>query len=192
MDGKLPGFVRVGDRVGAAFREVAVLAEELDGDVDGIAGARGALGHQAANAVADAAVLERHDVVLINARAGVGDDHDAVFIHEPVGEGGAGRIVGLGPEEAVGLFNLRDRSGGFFKLDHFTLFVGGGGHPVLGGQNAAAVVFVMADENVTRSADVLADDHGRAGGGVETHGTESGADGKRSECHLKIHLVLLK
>ena len=108
MNGDLPGFLAVGDRVGAAFREVAVLPEEVDRDVDGVAGARRALGHQAADAVADAAVLGRHDVVLVDPGAGVRYDHDAVFIDEAVREGGAVRVEGLGPVKAEGVLDLRD------------------------------------------------------------------------------------
>ena len=108
MNGDLPGFLAVGDRVGAAFGEVTVLPEKIDRDVNGVAGARRALGHQAADAVADAAVLGRHDVVLVDARAGVRHDHDAVFIDEAVREGGAVRVEGLGPVEAEGVLHLWD------------------------------------------------------------------------------------
>ena len=192
MNGQLPGFVRVSDRISAAFREVAVLAEKLDGDVDGVTGARGALGHQAADAVADAAILGRHDVVLVNARAGIRDDRDAVFIDEAVGEGGAGRIEGLRPEEAEGLFNLRNGGGSLFELDHFAGLVSGSRDPVLSSQNAAAVVLIVAYENVARGAGVLADDDRRAGGGVEGHGAHGGTDRENGKLGLEVHLFLLK
>ena len=192
MNGQLPGFVRVSDRIRAAFREVAVLAEKLDGDVDGVTGARGALGHQAADAVADAAILGRHDVVLVNARAGIRDDRDAVFIDEAVGEGGAGRIEGLRPEEAEGLFNLRNGGGSLFELDHFAGLVSGSRDLVLSSQNAAAVVLIVAHENVARGAGVLADDDRRAGGGVEGHGAHGGTDRENGKLGLEVHLFLLK
>lgn len=57
----------VGDGVGTAASNVAVLRDEVDGDVDGVAGRLGAFGEQAADAVADAAVNNRilfFDVLL--------------------------------------------------------------------------------------------------------------------------------
>ena len=160
MDGDLPCFVRVGDRVGAAFGEVTVFAEKIDGNINGFAGAAGSFSHQTANAVADASVFGRHDVVLIDAGAGVGYDRDAFFIDEAVREGGAFGRIGLRPEEAVGLFHLRNFGGGFFELDHLAGLMGLGGNPVLGGQDTAAVVFVVADQDMTVFTDVLADDNG--------------------------------
>ena len=183
VDGELPGFVRIGDRVGAAFREVAVLAEEVDGDVNGVAGARRTFGHQTADAVADAAVLDGLNVFFVDARAGVRDDRDAVFIDEAVRERGARRVVGLRPVEGVGVFDLRDFGRGGFELDRFALLVVRGGNPVLGRENATAVVFVVADDDRARLAHVLADDHRRAGVGVE--GGEAGEKAQSERAELK-------
>ena len=71
VDGDLPGFVGVRDRIGAAFGEIAVGREKVNGDVNGVTGACGALSHQAPDTVTDTAVFDRHDVVLVDPGAGV-------------------------------------------------------------------------------------------------------------------------
>ena len=104
---KLPGFLRIGDRVGAAFGEVAVLGEEVGGDLHGFTGAVSAFGHQAADTVAHAAVLQLL-VFVENVRASVGNDHDAGVVDEAVREGGAVRVERLRPVKAQGFAHLRE------------------------------------------------------------------------------------
>ena len=63
---------------------------------------------------------------------------------------------------------------------------------MLSSQNAAAVVLIVAHENVARGAGVLADDDRRAGGGVEGHGAHGGTDRENGKLGLEVHLFLLK
>ena len=161
----LPGFVVVGDGVGTAASNVAVLRDEVDGDVDGVAGRLGAFGEQAADAVADAAVNTR---ILFFERvvAVVRHDGDAVFIDEAVGEGIAVRMQGLRPIEAVRMGNLRNLGGRRFVRDEFAGLVVGSRNPVLARDDAEVIVLVVTDHDLAGGGNVLADHDRGAGGGV--------------------------
>ena len=161
----LPGFVVVGDGVGTAASNVAVLRDEVDGDVDGVAGRLGAFGEQAADAVADATVNNR---ILFFERvvAVVRHDGDAVFIDEAVGEGIAVRMQGLRPIEAVRMGNLRNLGGRRFVRDEFAGLVVGSRNPVLARDDAEVIVLVVTDHDLAGGGNVLADHDRGAGGGV--------------------------
>ena len=176
VNGDLPGFVFVGHRVSAAFREVAVFAEQFDGDVDGFLSGVSAFGHQTADAVTDAAVLELL-IVVVDAGAGVGNDDDAGVIDKTVGEGRAVGVERLRPIKAQRFGNLRNLGGRGFVRDHFAGFVLGRRYIVLRIENATAVVFVVSDDDVARCGNRLADDHGGASKGVDGNGCDCGRDG---------------
>ena len=176
VNGDLPGFVLVCHRVGAAFGEVAVFAEQFDGDVDGLFSGMSAFGHQTADAVADAAVL-KFLIVVVDAGAGVGDDDDAGVIDKTVGEGGAVGIQRLRPVKAQCFGNLRNLGGRGFVRDHFAGIVLGRRYIVLRIEDASAVVFVVADDDMARCGNGLADDHGGASKGVDGNGCDCGRDG---------------
>lgn len=99
MNGDLRRLRFIGHRVSATFGEVAVFAEQLDGDVDGFASGVSAFSIQTADAVADAAVLELL-IVVVDAGAGVGNDDDAGVIDKTVGEGRAVGVERLRPIKA--------------------------------------------------------------------------------------------
>ena len=176
MNSELPGFLRIGDRVGAAFGEVAVFRQKVGSDLNSFAGAVSAFGHQAADAVADAAVFQLL-VLIENVRAGIGNDHHAGFIDKAVGEGRTVRVERLGPIKAQRFRHLRNHRSGRFVLNHFTGLVLGGGDPVLRVEDAAAVVFVVADDHLTRGGCVFTDDHGRAGHGRKRQSNQGAGDG---------------
>ena len=151
MDGELPGFVRIGDRVGAAVVEVAEFGEELRGDFNAFTSGMGAFGDEAADAVADAAVLDFHAVGVEDLAAPVRGDHDAGVVEEAVGEARAVRNEGLRPVEAQRLLDLRDFGRELFELHGLALLVLGGRDVVLHVEETPAVVFVVGDDDAPPS-----------------------------------------
>lgn len=141
----LPGLVSVGDGVRAAHVEVPVFLLQVDGDVDAVAGGLCALCHDAADAVADAALVERF--LFLDRDVAVVRDDDDVFIDEAVREAVAVGRQRLGPPKAERLLNLRNLGGGGLELDHFARLVRRSRHPVLIGDDAPVVVLVVSDEN---------------------------------------------
>ena len=182
MDGELPGFLRVGEGVGAAVVEVAEFLQKRRRDVDGFAGGMSAFGDKAADAVADAAVLHFHAVGFEDFAAPVRGDHDAGVVEEAVRKARAVRNEGLRPIEAERFLNLRDLRGEGFELDHFALLVLGRRHVVLHVEEASAVVFVVGDDDVARGGNVLPDDERAAGlGGADGGNGRKGGDEALSE-----------
>ena len=183
----LPGFVAVRHRVGATARGVAVLRHESDRDVDGFAGGLRALGHQAADPVADAAV--DHRVLLFEGLvAVVRDDGDAVLVDEAVRERIPGRVQRLRPVVAVGVRDLRDLRGRGFVRDHLARLVVGRRHPILAHDDAKVVVFVVPDDDLARRRDVLSDHHGRAGRGVDRHPGDRRRHGRHQHLMSELHV----
>ena len=188
MDGELPGFVRIGDRVGAAVVEVAEFGEELRGDFNAFTGGMGAFGDEAADAVADAAVLDFHAVGVEDLAAPVRGDHDAGVVEEAVGEARAVRNEGLRPVEAQRLLDLRDFGRELLELQHFTLLVLGGRNVVLHVEETTAVVFVVGDDDVARFGNGLADHERAAGLGRADGGKQRGNGDQRLLEHFRTPL----
>ena len=158
----LPGFVAIGDRVGAAHVEVAVLLHQVDDNVDAFTSRVGAFCNDATDAVTDAAVVDF--LILFNRDVAiVGDNHNTLFIDEAVRETRAFRSQRLRPPEAKRVLDLRDLGGRRFELDHFTRLVIGGWNPVLICNNAAIVVFVVPNENFPGCRRIFADNNRKAG-----------------------------
>ena len=151
MDGELPGFVGVGERIRAPVVEVAEFGEQLRRDVHCLAGGVSALGHQTANAVADAAVLHLHAVSVEDFTAPVGGDHDARIVEEAVSKARAVGHEGLRPVEAQRFLNLRDLGRELFELHGLALLVLGGRDVVLHVEETPAVVFVVGDDDAPPS-----------------------------------------
>ena len=151
MDGELPGFVGVGERIRAPVVEVAEFGEQLRRDVHCLAGGVSALGHQTANAVADAAVLHLHAVSVEDFTAPVGGDHDARIVEEAFSKARAVGHEGLRPVEAQRFLNLRDLGRELFELHGLALLVLGGRDVVLHVEETPAVVFVVGDDDAPPS-----------------------------------------
>ena len=67
------------------------------------------------------------------------------------------------PPEAIGVSDLGDLGRGRFKLDHFAGFMIRCRHPILVRDDAAVVIFIVADDNFTGGRGVFTDNHGKAG-----------------------------
>lgn len=157
----LPGFVAIGDRVGAAHVEAAVLLHQVDDNVDAFTSRVGEFCNDATDAVTDAVVV---DLLILFDRdvAIIGDNHDTFFIDEAVRETRAFRSQRLRPPEAKRVLDLRDLGCRRFELDYFTRLVIGGWNPVLIGNNAAIVVFIVPNENFSGCRRIFADNNRNA------------------------------
>lgn len=188
MDGELPGFVGVGERIRAPVVEVAEFGEQLRRDVHCLAGGVSALGHQTANAVADAAVLHLHAVSVEDFTAPVGGDHDARIVEEAVSKARAVGHEGLRPVEAQRFLNLRDLGRELFELHGLALLVLGGRDVVLHVEETPAVVFVVGDDDVARFGNGLADHERAAGLGRANGGKQRGNGDQRLLEHIRTPL----
>ena len=80
------------------------------------------------------------------------------------------------PPEAIGMSDLGDLGRGRFKFNHFAGFMVRCGHPILIGDNAAVIVFVVADNDFTGGGRIFADDNRKAGLGRKADAGQQRAD----------------
>ena len=150
-----------------------------------MAGGRRALGHDAAQVEADAALAEPRGVfgVFFGVHAAVADDQHALVVVEGIGRRhAAGGAFHLAPIEAVRVRRLWDDGVPVFGGQRFAGSVVGGGDTAVSVDEASAVVFVVADDHMPRRRNFAPDHHGRTGA---SRGGQR--DQKRQSQNDKIH-----